>query len=627
SIKHDPLPSLDRTVIVQVSGWDLPGLTTFAQVISALTSNFPILGVALLGILFLWLLGMSRAAVTFAILGVVAGIVAFAGDELLGSYVGRSRPFSDVPETSFPSGHVFGSTVLFGFIGFLAVHVGLKAKARNALLGLALFMIVAVGFARVYEEAHWPSDVLAGYMLGGIGLLLLVPLVLYTQKLSWLSPSKRLDNLLVESCETCRVEHSIASTVVLNPLEGTATKTYQPPPVVRLIYWLSFQARFPYESNPHALRAAVHRRQIASLLTKHRFGKDLVAHVTSESCNHGSCTFVTEFIPGDKVENDDDVKLFLGQVAEIFTDAGLGVWQINPRNPHAHTNVIRNKDGDYIIIDLESAVATPFPAAGQWRSSFKAGSLPLFDDIDFVRLRRYVDEQKPGLKISLGEQGLADLREAVDAGEESLLAWQRSEPRVWGRIIRSVYRLLNWKSAVQHLLSALDGADRASQRLLDRGIARWESQNGLSASEAAGLRAKLSAKEAQGAVHHLGAHLVLSLAIAVPVPGIRSLARFLWTLAFMVKAQVSRLLRRRGAAQAASIHTPLVAVITLLPIVGGIAYLAARPLRSKLLIRIALDEVAVEMPFGLYRRLRLARWLAPKPISAADVSAGAAPVR
>ena len=272
-------------------------------------------------------------------------------------------------------------------------------------------------------------------------------------------------------------------------------------------------------------------------------------------------------------------------------------------------------------------MATPFPAAGQWRSSFKTGSLPLFDDIDFVRLRRYVDEQQPGLKISLGEQGLADLREAVDAGEESLLAWQRSEPRVWGRIIRSVYRLLNWKAAVQHLLYALDGADRASLRLLDRGIARWESQNGLSASEAAGLRAKLSANEAQGAVHHLGAHLVLSLAIAVPVPGIRSLARFLWTLAFMVKAQVSRLLRRRGAAQAASIHTPLVAVITLLPIVGGIAYLAARPLRSKLLIRIALDEVAVEMPFGLYRRLRLARWLAPKPNPAADVSAGAAPVR
>ena len=612
AVKSDPQPSLDETVLLWVTDLEFPGLSGLSTALSAVTSNYPVLAIAASGILFLWLLGMTRAALGFAVVGGVAAVVALSGDELLGEYVGRSRPFSDMPASSFPSGHTFGTTVLFGFIAFLAFHVGLKGKALVGAVGLAAFLIVGVGFSRVFEQAHWPSDVAAGYLLGGIGLLLLVPFFLFVKRLSWLVPTSRFDDLLAASCESCRVEHSIASTVFLNPEEGTATKTYQPPPLVRLIYWLSFQARFPYESNPDALRAATYRRTIASLLTINRFGKDLVAHVTYENCNHGSCTFVTEYIPGQKVENDDEAKEFLGQVAETFAEAGLGVWQINPRNPHAHTNIIRNLDGDFIIIDLESAVATPFPAHGQWRSSLSRGNLPIFDDIDFDRLRSYIDSREPELRTSLGQNGLAELREAADRGEEAIRAWQASEPRVWGIIIRGLYRLFNRKGAIMHLAYALDGADRAAERLLNRGIARWEAENGVSPAQAAELRATLTDRSVRGTLHHLGAHLVLSVAIAIPIPGLRSLARFLWTFGFFLKAQVGRLLRRHGAGDAAQIHTPLVMVLSLLPVVGGIAYLASCPVRRAPLFRIALDEMAIEMPFGLYRRLHLARWLAPQ---------------
>ena len=192
---------------------------------------------------------------------------------------------------------------------------------------------------------------------------------------------------------------------MLDPERGTATKTYNPPGVVRLLYWLAFQARFPYEYNQASLDAAMYRRKIASALTTHRFGKDLVAGTTAADCDLGECTFVTEFIPGEKVENDEETKLFLGQVAETFAEAGLGVWQINPRNPHAHTNVIRNHDGDLIIIDLESAVVTPIPAPGQWRSALRSGNIPIFDDIDFGRLRAYVSANEAALEKSLGPDG------------------------------------------------------------------------------------------------------------------------------------------------------------------------------------------------------------------------------
>ena len=375
AIDHGAVPSQDRTVLDWVVGRDVPLLAGFVTGINVLTSNFPALGMGIAGVAFLWLIGMSRASLAFAVVGGIVALVAFAGDLTLGEIVARSRPLLEESESSYPSGHVFGSTVFFGFGGFLAVYYGLNKRILIPLLSVLFVVILAVGFARMFVQAHWPSDVAAGYLLGALWLLLLVPFFLYLQRVSWLSSPKQAADLDILDCESCRTERSIASTVVLDPDKGTATKIYSPPGVVRLIYWLAFQAKFPYEHNWASLDAATYRRKIASALTTHRFGKDLVAHVTAVECDYGPCRFVTDFIPGEKVENDQTAREFLAQVAETFAEAGLGVWQVNPRNPHAHTNLIRTPDGDMIIIDLESAIATPIPAPGQWRSALRRGTI------------------------------------------------------------------------------------------------------------------------------------------------------------------------------------------------------------------------------------------------------------
>ena len=251
----------------------------------------------------------------------------------------------------------------------------------------------------------------------------------------------------------------------------------------------------------------MYRRKIASALTTHRFGKDLVARTTAADCALGECTFVTQFIPGEKVENDEPTRLFLGQLTETFAEAGLGVWQINPRNPHAHTNLIRNPDGDLIIIDLESAVVTPIPAPGQWRAALRSGNIPIFDDIDFGRLRTHITDNEVALQQSLGSDGLAQFREDVDHGEEALRSWQDSEPRIW---IYSLSRVpsAGLKSLYKRFTHMLKGADRAAENFLDRGIERWESEGRLSPSEAAQLRSQVSSEDVQNAMHHMGVHLV-----------------------------------------------------------------------------------------------------------------------
>lgn len=356
-------------------------------------------------------------------------------------------------------------------------------------------------------------------------------------------------------------------------------------------------------------------------MTLHRFGKDLVSPVISVDREPGQFRFVTEFVPGELAKNDSEAQAFLKDVSESFAEAGLSVWQVNPRNPHAHTNLINTPGGDFKVIDLESAVISLLPARGQFRSSLKSGKLPIFDDIDFPRLRNFIGVNEASLKASLTSDGLAKLQHATDHAEESINAWKNAEPRIWGHIISAVYKLLDWKSYFQQVKTALEGAPRAAEQFLNNGINRWQSEGRLEVSETADLRHRLASREAQNATRHLGAHLVLSVAIALPIPGARSLARFLWTLAFFVKAQLT-LLRRSSTqpdGRTTNIHTPLVMVLALIPGLGGVAYLASRPLRNKLFIRLMLDQIAWNLPFMLYSRLHLGRLLAPPAAKAGSV--------
>jgi len=96
----------------------------------------------------------------FAVL--TAGIIAY----VLKSYFGTPRPYIDlaleplVPghSYSFPSGH---TAVAFALL--------IPLWRINKWLGISWFIFaVTVGFARVYEFVHYPSDIAAGVILGGV---------------------------------------------------------------------------------------------------------------------------------------------------------------------------------------------------------------------------------------------------------------------------------------------------------------------------------------------------------------------------------------------------------------------------------------------------------------------------
>jgi hypothetical protein len=235
---------------------------------------------------------------------------------------------------------------------------------------------------------------------------------------------------------------SISSSVELDFRRNLAHKVYHPKGYVRLLYWLAFQAPFPYVSNHAALDAARERRIIVDLLAKYWFGHDLVADVVEiDDVPEGGHDFVTELVRGEEPPHKKRVWRFLKQLDNRFIEAGLPTWQVTPYNPHAITNFIETKDGTYRIIDLESSlVAFLYPVTGIPRL-IRAGIFPSFDDIDVGRLRRYVQRNAREIEAKLSD-GYAELVAAIDRYEAAAEAWHAGEPRYLTRFLRGALRIL-----------------------------------------------------------------------------------------------------------------------------------------------------------------------------------------
>ncbi len=72
---------------------------------------------------------------------------------------------------SFPSGHAYASLIVFGLLAYSAWFT-MKSNWKWPLIVCLLLLIILVGLSRVYLGAHFPSDVLGGWLLGGMVLFL-----------------------------------------------------------------------------------------------------------------------------------------------------------------------------------------------------------------------------------------------------------------------------------------------------------------------------------------------------------------------------------------------------------------------------------------------------------------------
>lgn len=87
---------------------------------------------------------------------------------LLKTLTARDRPSilsSGLDTFSFPSGHATTAAVIAGVVALLIAR-GRHLNIRRGVYVVAALFTVMVGISRVYLQVHWPTDILAGWMLG-----------------------------------------------------------------------------------------------------------------------------------------------------------------------------------------------------------------------------------------------------------------------------------------------------------------------------------------------------------------------------------------------------------------------------------------------------------------------------
>jgi len=112
----------------------------------------------------------------------VSVVAVFYIGSLMKLVLQRDRPLTEYVahmryETySLPSGHAVGSTVAYGLLAYFAWQL-LPQPWNYICASLLVILILLVGISRVYLGAHFPSDVIAGWLLGAVGLVAIIFIV------------------------------------------------------------------------------------------------------------------------------------------------------------------------------------------------------------------------------------------------------------------------------------------------------------------------------------------------------------------------------------------------------------------------------------------------------------------
>lgn len=173
----DGVAGLDRPILDFAMRARTPELNAVSATIAYVAGP---IGMPILAVLAIVILAFHRKSWTPVILIASAGagsvLMTIAGKDIVGRVrppqVDAVPPFEFSP--SFPSGHTLNAIVIAGVVCYLLILRQRSTHARVITITIASLLAIAVGLSRVYIGAHWSTDVLAGWTLGGAWLALVI---------------------------------------------------------------------------------------------------------------------------------------------------------------------------------------------------------------------------------------------------------------------------------------------------------------------------------------------------------------------------------------------------------------------------------------------------------------------
>jgi undecaprenyl-diphosphatase len=166
-VRSGSTQAFDTTVLKWIAAHRTPLLDQVMLEITFLGTGTVVLMIVAISGMFLWLTKHKYSALLL--------LISTAGGLLLNNFLkagfGRPRPQvfewgTTVVSTSFPSGHAMGAAVAYGTVAYLAARLQERHLHRVVTLVSAGVVILLISISRLYLGVHYPSDVIAGVIIG-----------------------------------------------------------------------------------------------------------------------------------------------------------------------------------------------------------------------------------------------------------------------------------------------------------------------------------------------------------------------------------------------------------------------------------------------------------------------------
>ena len=178
-INADSISTFDSFIYNHVKKLINPNTTKFFKIVTELgnyTAMIPI-------IIIFYLFNKDKSFNKYFTINLIS---VFLSNFIVKSIIRRDRPIDInlIIENgfSFPSGHSMVSFAFYGFIIYYLYHTDLKKTVKYGLMTLLGFIILLIGLSRIYLGVHYASDVIGGFLLAFIYLVIYIKFIYKREK-------------------------------------------------------------------------------------------------------------------------------------------------------------------------------------------------------------------------------------------------------------------------------------------------------------------------------------------------------------------------------------------------------------------------------------------------------------
>lgn len=178
-INANTISVLDNYIYNLIKGFISPKMTPIVKFITEFGNYTVMIPVIILFYLF----NKDKSFNRYFTINLVA---IFTSNFIVKNIIRRDRPIDInlIIENgfSFPSGHSMVSFAFYGFIIYYVYHTDLKKPLKYGLMALLSFIILLIGLSRIYLGVHYASDVIGGFLLAFIYLVIYIKFIYKREK-------------------------------------------------------------------------------------------------------------------------------------------------------------------------------------------------------------------------------------------------------------------------------------------------------------------------------------------------------------------------------------------------------------------------------------------------------------